>query len=89
MQTVSDVMTRDACFVAPGESLQRAVELMGELDVGALPVCDDQHRLVGIVSLADLTRKARDDGQVGQAVERVSAPAARIDDLGEPLRNPV
>ena len=40
MQLVSQVMTRNARFVAPGESLQRAAQLMGELDVGALPVCD-------------------------------------------------
>lgn len=143
MQTVSEVMSRNARFVAPGESLLRAAQLMGELDVGALPVCDgdrlvgmvtdrditvrgiaagkspqeshvdevmsadvrwcfedqpldevmaqmadsqvrrvpvvshdEQRRLVGIVALADLTTRARDDSAVEHVVERVSAPSA-------------
>lgn len=53
MQTVSQVMSRNARFVAPGESLQRAAQLMGELDVGALPVCDGE-RLVGMVTDRDI-----------------------------------
>jgi CBS domain-containing protein len=53
MQTVSEVMSRNARFVAPGESLQRAAQLMGELDVGALPVCDGD-RLVGMVTDRDI-----------------------------------
>lgn len=35
---VSDVMTTDVEFVDPGATAQQAAELMGELDVGALPV---------------------------------------------------
>jgi CBS domain-containing protein len=53
MQTVSQVMTRNARWIAPGESLQRAAQLMGELDVGALPVCDGD-RLVGMVTDRDI-----------------------------------
>ena len=53
MQTVSEVMTRNARVVSPGESLQHAAQLMGELDVGALPVCDGE-RLVGMVTDRDI-----------------------------------
>ncbi len=35
---VSDVMTTDVEFVDSGATAQQAAELMGELDVGALPV---------------------------------------------------
>ncbi|WP_336490094.1 CBS domain-containing protein [Methylobacterium nigriterrae] len=35
---VSDVMSRDVEFIAPEESVREAAVLMGELDVGALPV---------------------------------------------------
>ena len=35
---ISDVMTTDVEFVDPGATAQQAAELMGELDVGALPV---------------------------------------------------
>jgi len=54
MQMVSEVMTRDVRFVSPQESLQRAAQMMGELDVGALPVCDGD-RLVGMVTDRDIT----------------------------------
>lgn len=54
MQIVSEVMTRDVRFVAPQESLQRAAQMMDELDVGALPVCDGD-RLVGMITDRDIT----------------------------------
>lgn len=54
MQMVSEVMTRDVRFVSPQESLQRAAQMMDELNVGVLPVCDGE-RLVGMVTDRDLT----------------------------------
>ncbi|HEV2612383.1 MAG TPA: CBS domain-containing protein [Noviherbaspirillum sp.] len=54
MQIVSEVMTRDVRFVSPQESLQRAAQMMDELDVGALPVCEGD-RLVGMVTDRDIT----------------------------------
>lgn len=50
---VSDVMTREVEFVAPDAPVSAAAELMGELDVGAVPVgsADD---LRGIVTDRDL-----------------------------------
>ncbi|MDB5839519.1 MAG: hypothetical protein JWQ23_1471 [Herminiimonas sp.] len=54
MQMVSEVMTRDVRFVTPQESLQHAAQMMDELNVGALPVCDGE-RLVGMVTDRDIT----------------------------------
>jgi CBS domain-containing protein len=54
MQIVSEVMTPDVRFVSPQESLQRAAQMMDELNVGALPVCDGK-RLVGMVTDRDIT----------------------------------
>jgi CBS domain-containing protein len=53
MQMVSEVMTRDVRFVSPQESLQRAAQMMDELDIGVLPVCDGE-RLVGMVTDRDI-----------------------------------
>ncbi len=53
MPHVSDIMTRDVRFIAPGDKLQRAAQMMSELDVGALPVCDGK-RLVGMVTDRDI-----------------------------------
>ena len=50
---VSDVMARDVEFIASDAPVREAAELMGELDVGALPV-GDADRLDGIITDRDL-----------------------------------
>lgn len=62
MQTVAEVMTRDARAVSPQESVQRAAQLMDELNVGALPVCEGQ-TLVGMVTDRDITIRATAAGR--------------------------
>lgn len=47
-------MTRNVHFVSPQESLRQAAQMMDDLNVGALPVCDDG-RLVGMVTDRDIT----------------------------------
>lgn len=54
---VSERMTPNPQAVAPDDSVRRAAELMDQLNVGALPVCDDG-RLVGIVTDRDITVRA-------------------------------
>ena len=53
MQKVSEVMSRDVRHVAPAERLRHAAQMMRELDVGALPVCDGE-QLVGVVTDRDI-----------------------------------
>jgi CBS domain-containing protein len=50
---VSEVMTREVEFIAPDVPVSAAAELMGELDVGALPV-GGPAELRGIVTDRDL-----------------------------------
>ena len=47
---VRDVMTRGAECVGPDDSLQEAARKMKELDIGPLPVCDND-RLAGMVGV--------------------------------------
>jgi CBS domain-containing protein len=61
MQTIADIMTRDVVSVAPRESIQRAAQLMDELNVGSLPVCDGR-RLVGMITDRDITVRATSTG---------------------------
>jgi len=51
---VSEIMTTDVQMVGPQESLQHAAQLMDQLNVGALPVCDGR-RLLGMVTDRDIT----------------------------------
>ena len=47
MQTIREVMTPDVQTISPQETVQRAAQMMDELNVGAIPVCDGD-RLVGL-----------------------------------------
>lgn len=53
---VRELMTRDPACCTPADSAHRAATVMRRLDIGALPVVDDEHhrRLLGIVTDRDL-----------------------------------
>ncbi len=51
---VREVMTAEVQAVTSKDSLKRAIELMGRLDVRALPVVDDADKLVGIIGVKDI-----------------------------------
>jgi CBS domain-containing protein len=50
---VSDCMTRDVRVAAPNQTLRDAAKLMAELDVGILPVGEND-RLIGMVTDRDI-----------------------------------
>jgi CBS domain-containing protein len=54
---VSEAMTRDAECTRPDATLQEAADRMNSLDVGSLPVCDND-RLVGMITDRDITIRA-------------------------------
>lgn len=54
---VSDIMTADARCVGPDVSLAVAARLMRDLDVGSLPVCDND-RITGVITDRDITIRA-------------------------------
>jgi CBS domain-containing protein len=62
MQRISEVMTRDVMTISPQESLRRAAQMMDDLNVGVLPVCDGQ-RLVGMITDRDITVRATSAGE--------------------------
>ena len=72
MIQVSDVMTRGVRALSPKDTVTMAAQAMQELDVGAIPVCN-QERLVGIVTDRDLVLRG-----VAQARLDASTP---IDDV--------
>lgn len=78
MQIVSEVMTRNVEFIRPQESLQRAAQMMDELNIGALPVCDGE-RLVGMITDRDITVRSTSTGQSPQEarVEQVMSSEVR------------
>ena len=65
MKTVSQVMSRGVRALAPTDSVVRAAQLMEELDVGAVPVCEGE-RLVGMVTDRDIVVRGVALGLGGQ-----------------------
>src|SRR5258707_14060931 len=54
MKTAADIMDADVPTVSPGDDARTAIDLLSKTDMGAVPVVDEQRRLVGIVSESDL-----------------------------------
>jgi CBS domain-containing protein len=54
---VKNVMSQDVKLVAPNDTVETAAGLMAQLDVGVLPVGEND-RLVGIVTDRDITIRA-------------------------------
>ncbi|MFX4292373.1 CBS domain-containing protein [Streptomyces bohaiensis] len=57
MTTAADIMHPGAQWLPATETLDRAAQLMRELDVGALPVSDSNDRMCGILTDRDIVLK--------------------------------
>lgn len=55
---VSNAMTKQVQVSRPSDSLADAEKAMREARIRRLPVVDEQHALVGMISLADLAQEA-------------------------------
>jgi CBS domain-containing protein len=71
---VSDVMTPDVQLCTPNDTIKDAAEAMAELDVGLLPVAEND-RLVGMISDRDIAVRAIAQGR---------GPDTRIGDIMTP-----
>jgi CBS domain-containing protein len=54
---VSAVMTADVHWCSESDSVQQAMDLMGEAQVRRLAVLDENRKIVGVVSLGDLATR--------------------------------
>lgn len=57
MATAKDIMHPGAQWISRTDTLARAARLMRELDIGALPISDENDRLCGIVTDRDIVVK--------------------------------
>lgn len=70
---VREVSTRDVVAVGSEEDLSEALKLMASHQVRRLPVIDEDNRLVGVLSQADVAMEAKEKA-VGEMVEEISKP---------------
>lgn len=59
---VSEAMTREVRLARPDQSIREVAQLMSELDIGAVPV-EDNDRLVGMITDRDIAVRAIAEGR--------------------------
>jgi len=73
---VRDLMTSGLICARVDDDVEEVANRMSEAQVRRLPVIDDSEKLVGIVSLGDLSRET--DGEVAhEALEGISQPGGQ------------
>lgn len=72
--TVREIASTDLVTVDPQQELDEGLRLMAQHKVRRLPVVEEDGRLVGIVSQADVARQ-EDDARTGEVVEQISEPS--------------
>jgi CBS domain-containing protein len=70
----SEISSGELVTVGPDHDLSDALQLMAQHQVRRLPVVDDENRLVGVVSQADIALEAQDKS-VGEMVAEISKPS--------------
>jgi CBS domain-containing protein len=74
--TAADAMTTPAVTVTPETDLDDCANLMEQRQIRRVPVVDGNGNIVGIVSQADIVRRAR-DRMAAELVREVSEDATR------------
>ena len=69
--TAGEIASKNLVTIDPQQSLDEAARLMAEHQVRRLPVCEEDGRLVGMLSQADLARSGHDT-LTGETVEKIS-----------------
>jgi CBS domain-containing protein len=91
---VSEVMTRHVELISPDQSIQKAAQCMCDMDVGVLPVSEND-RLVGMVTDRDIAVRAvaegRDAesttvGEIATTDAQAIEPDASVDDALRMMR---
>ena len=74
---VRDVMSSRLHTNRPDEDLDTVMDAMASEQLRRIPIVDERGSLVGIVSQADIVRKAKDDSRAEETVERISEPGGK------------
>jgi CBS domain-containing protein len=72
--SVGEVCSTDLETLSPGDSIDRAVQLMRDKSIRRLPVVDEAGKPVGIVSLGDLAIERDPDSALAEISEAPANP---------------
>ena len=75
---VSDIMSADRIRTCtPDDDVDDAMEMMADEQVRRIPIVDEHQKVVGVVSQADVVRKADSDTRAERTIEKISEPGGR------------
>ncbi|MEU2111961.1 CBS domain-containing protein [Streptomyces sp. NPDC019507] len=77
-RTVGEVMTSEVVRAHPDTSSEELARLLTSHHISALPVVDDDDKVMGVVSRTDLTRRQAAHGRTGSGRDRVPGALRRI-----------
>ena len=63
MPTLGDIMTDEVVYMLPDENVREAAREMKKLNVGIIPVCDDNQRLLGVITDRDIVVRVVAEGR--------------------------
>jgi len=69
---VRDVMSPGVAWATEDDLVEEAARIMREHQIRRLPIVDERHSLVGVVSLGDLATEVGDDRVSGDTLEKIS-----------------
>ena len=73
---VSEAMTTEIFSVRPDDFAFEAVRLMGDKQVRRVPVVDEDGKLAGIISMADVALETEDELEIAETLEEISSGSA-------------
>lgn len=76
--TVADVMSEEVEAATPDEPLTAVADLMGRKQIRRVPVVDEDDRLLGIISMADIANRAECDEDLKEALKMISVPRSFV-----------
>jgi predicted transcriptional regulator len=80
---VRDVMSKDVVTCRADDDYDEVIEAMEEHQIRRVPVVDSERRLIGIVALADVVRKASKPEEVAEVVGEISKPSHAVQSNGK------
>ena len=73
---VEDVMTYEVITCRASDDVQKAVDAMAQHQLRRMPVIDSDHRIVGIISQADVATRVEKSEEIAEMVTEISQPTA-------------
>ena len=68
---VSDIMTCNVCSCKESDDITNAETKMGQKQIRRLPVCDENNKIVGILTIGDLANKKVNKEELSTTLEDI------------------